>query len=172
MLSLESYSVGNTILDPAHTCPVHRLCLISHPFLSLSLFLSVPRAIVQWPLPEVLGTEGDRAQFDCVTTGQPQPVVIWFFQSTPVPKLPTSGAHDLGNGSLVIPVLQPHHSGTYFCMLREPPLDIHTFSLTVEARRRPRPSPAAPASPNIPLSTSPAQNTSSHSTHFTIGGSK
>ena len=139
------------------------------PSLISSLLYTVPRAIVEWPPPEVQRSEGERLQFDCIASGRPVPTIVWLFQSTPVPVAPAStdsGPQDLGNGSLLIPSLHPLHAGTYFCMLEEPPLDIHTFTLTVV----PRPSPLSslPPSPTAILASAHDQN-STGSPPFTIG---
>ena len=120
---------------------------------------------MQWPPPQVVGREGERARFDCIASGRPLPVVIWFFQSAPVPS--NSGVVDLGNGSILIPSLQPRHAGTYLCMLRDPPLDIHSFSLTVEPSRR-APSVTLLPSPSSSVERLP-QNSSHPSSAFTIG---
>lgn len=120
--------------------------------------VTVPRAIIEWPPSEVYGTIGEKMKFDCVASGHPLPTVIWFFQSAPVTTTSDLGLQDLGNGSLLIQSLLPHHSGTYLCMLKEPPLDIHSFTLTVSNTH----SPSLQPTPSVQLQTADGHT-------FTIG---
>ena len=66
-------------------------------------------------MANVVAVEGLGAVLDCLATGDPQPQVTWFFNSSPLPNIGTPRIQQGSNDSLLISGVQTSDRGAYIC---------------------------------------------------------
>lgn len=63
----------------------------------------------------VIANEGSGAVLDCLATGDPSPVVTWFFNSAQLPNQGSTRIQQTSNNSLVISPVRAADEGGYIC---------------------------------------------------------
>ena len=81
---------------------------------SLYLFLAVI-PVITVTTPTVTAHDGGVAVLDCVATGDPQPVITWFFNSAQLPSQDDLRIQQMPSGSLVVSSIQTSDEGAYVC---------------------------------------------------------
>jgi hemicentin len=81
---------------------------------SVSLSAVVP--VIQATTPSVTVSDGSPAVLDCLATGNPPPVVTWFFNSaTQLPNQGNTRVQQASNNSLIFSPVRAEDEGRYVC---------------------------------------------------------
>uniref|UniRef100_UPI00358E3865 MAM domain-containing glycosylphosphatidylinositol anchor protein 1-like n=1 Tax=Myxine glutinosa TaxID=7769 RepID=UPI00358E3865 len=99
-----------------YSCRVSVCGVCGIPDATISFLLSTTTGppLVYWPLPEQMVVDpGTRVVLPCVVIGgDPSPSVSWDRPSAGLPP-----GHILSGGNLTLPLVQPHHAGSYHCLV-------------------------------------------------------